>query len=141
MNEFLLSIYEMKKTYQKNFQSISKQYHLTQNEIDVLLFLYNNPNFNRASDITKYRSLTKSHVSMSIENLTKRNIIIKNSDSNDQRVTLLAIAPQADTMMQQIQKTQQAFIQRILKNIDEEDLEIFKNIWQMLIQNLRSEDK
>lgn len=139
MKDFLFSTYEMKKAYQKNFYESSKKYQLTQNEIDVLLFLSNNPNYNRASDIIKYRCLTKSHVSLSIDALTKRSIIHKTVDAQDQRVIHLTINPTNQPMILELQKLQKQFMNQLVKNIDEEDLEIFKNIWGLMIQNIRSE--
>lgn len=48
---FLIFSWKIKKVYEKMFYQVSEELELTQNEIDVLLFLHNNAPLNTASDI------------------------------------------------------------------------------------------
>lgn len=58
------------------FYQVSEELELTQNEIDVLLFLHNNAPLNTASDIARYRAMSKSMISKSVDSLYKRGISI-----------------------------------------------------------------
>ena len=42
--------------YEPLTEPLREQYHLTQLEFDTLLFLYNNPEYNKATDIAKMRT-------------------------------------------------------------------------------------
>ena len=56
-----------KKYHAARFEAASVQYGLNQLEIDILLFLHNNPDCRTASDICRYRGLAKSNVSAAVE--------------------------------------------------------------------------
>ena len=58
-----------KKYHAARFEAASVQYGLNQLEIDILLFLHNNPDCRTASDICRYRGLAKSNVSAAVERL------------------------------------------------------------------------
>ena len=67
-----------KKGYSKLLAPICEEYGLTRNELDVLLFLHNNPEYDRAVDIVNNRGLSKSHVSLSISGLEEKGLLKKN---------------------------------------------------------------
>ena len=56
-----------KKIYDQSLEPVCKKYQLTRMELDILLFLANNPGYDTAKDIIERRRLTKSHVSMSLK--------------------------------------------------------------------------
>ena len=58
-----------KKYYTVQFEGAAAAYGLNQLEIDILLFLHNNPELCTASDICRYRVLAKSNVSAAVERL------------------------------------------------------------------------
>ena len=53
------------KSYSRLMEPVCKKWDLTHNELDVLLFLANNPEQNRAADIVRGRGMSKGHVSLS----------------------------------------------------------------------------
>ena len=71
------------KGYARLMDPICKKWDLTRNELDVLLFLANNPEFDRAVDIVNNRGLSKSHVSLSISNLERRGFLERIDDPDD----------------------------------------------------------
>ena len=60
-----------KKYYTVQFEGAAAAYGLNQLEIDILLFLHNNPELCTASDICRYRALAKSNVSAAVERLRR----------------------------------------------------------------------
>ena len=54
-------IQHYKKYYTAQFEAASAAYGLNQLEIDILLFLHNNPECYTAGDICRYRGLAKSN--------------------------------------------------------------------------------
>ena len=61
--------------YTKTVSPVCEKYGLTYMEFTVLMFLANNPQFDTAAEVVKYRHLTKSHVSMSVRSLQGRGLI------------------------------------------------------------------
>ena len=71
MLPILSYVQHYKKYHAARFEAASVQYGLNQLEIDILLFLHNNPDCRTASDICRYRGLAKSNVSAAVERLRK----------------------------------------------------------------------
>ena len=65
----LAFVQHYKKFYTSQFESAAVRHGLNQLEIDILLFLHNNPDCRTASDICRYRGLAKSNVSKAVEHL------------------------------------------------------------------------
>ena len=71
MRELLQYTSRFKRMYQKSFQMVGERLGLSQMEIDILLFLYNNPKQNTARDVVAYRGFAKSNVSKGVEHLER----------------------------------------------------------------------
>ena len=74
----LAFVQHYKKFYTSQFESAAVRHGLNQLEIDILLFLHNNPDCRTASDICRYRGLAKSNVSKAVEHL--RTILLEMDD-------------------------------------------------------------
>lgn len=74
IKDLLDSIAITKKLYAVSLEPVYKQYGLTKMELDIILFLANNPGYDSAKDIIERRLLTKSHVSTTIKSLIEKNI-------------------------------------------------------------------
>ena len=61
-------------------------------EYDILMFLYNNPEYNTAADIVRIRKSTKSHVSTSLKVLEDRGLIERRVDPANKKLHLLQLA-------------------------------------------------
>ena len=51
MTDLLKMIHSMKSLYDHLCMDVMQAYHLTRSELDILLFLHNNPEFDSAKDI------------------------------------------------------------------------------------------
>ena len=65
----------LKRCYAHEMAGVLSRWQLTGMELDVLLFLGNNPDCDTASDMVQLRQLTKSHVSKAVEHLTALGLI------------------------------------------------------------------
>lgn len=84
-----------KKYYTAQFEAAAAQYGLNQLEIDILLFLHNNPDCRTASDICRYRGLAKSNVSAAVEHLRSRGLLVVSPAPDNRRQRMLAFTPEA----------------------------------------------
>ena len=77
------------------FYQLTEELQLTQNEIDVLLFLYNNSPLDTARDIARYRAMSKSMISKSVDSLYRKGYLSYEIDEIDKRCIHLKIEPVA----------------------------------------------
>ena len=82
-------IQHYKKYYTAQFEAASAAYGLNQLEIDILLFLHNNPECHTAGDICRYRGLAKSNVSAAVERLRARGVLTVSPAPDNRRQRLL----------------------------------------------------
>lgn len=113
--DFLDTITTIKKLYTVSLEPVCKQYDLTRMELDILLFLANNPQYDSAKDIIERRKLTKSHVSTSIKSLTKNNYLKPVYLPNNKKTVHLKLLNSADEIIKAGQQAQKIFLKRFLK--------------------------
>lgn len=124
------------KSYAKQLEPVCKKWNLTRNELDVILFLYNNPEFDRASDIVSRRGIAKSHVSMSVASLEERSLLEKCFSENDRRISHLKLTEAAIEIAAEGKAAQQAFFEILFGNISKSEMEILDSITGKVSQNL-----
>jgi Transcriptional regulators len=126
----------MKKRHNEIYIDLLKKYHISSNELEILLYLYNNPDFNTAKDVVEKRGIIKSHVSMSIEKLIKKDFIQAIQDDNDKRKYHLIILDNALPVIEEGLKIRNQFYQMLLKDVSKEEKETFNHVIQKIYQNV-----
>ncbi|MDD6066837.1 MAG: MarR family transcriptional regulator [Firmicutes bacterium] len=126
------------RVYQDLFSEVLRRYQLTQMEMDILLFLANNPEYDTASEIVRVRQLTKSHVSVSIEQLVQKGMLSRNHDRNNRRVTHLALLPEAEPIVEDGRRCQREFTELLSFGIEAEKLETAEEVMQQMMENMKS---
>lgn len=128
---------QVKRSYDNMCRGLERAYGLTRNEIDVLLFLVNNPGYDTARDIVELRALTKSHVCKSVESLAARGFLRGEQDVRDRRCVHLKILPEAAPVVEACQKIQQEFIRTAYRGISGEERQIMERVFVKMLENLR----
>ncbi len=95
--------------YTATVAPVCEKHGLTYMEFTVLMFLANNPQFDTASDIVKYRHLTKSHVSMSVRSLEEKGLLKGAHHAPNRRTIHLSVLDAADTIVSDGREAQQTF--------------------------------
>ena len=117
-----------KKAYAHVIDPICKKWNLARNELDILLFLHNNPGDNRASDIVTKRGIAKSHVSMSVSNLEKRGLIRRQTDPKDRRSEHLILSQSAHEIAMEGRNAQECFFHKLYAGLTPEEISQWKGI-------------
>ncbi|MBQ0064783.1 MAG: MarR family transcriptional regulator [Firmicutes bacterium] len=125
--------------YEQMSKPIKSRYNLKQMELDILLFLYNNPQYNRASDIVRIRHLTKSHVSASIKHLEE--IEYLTCSYLDKKSLNLQISEKAMPCILEGKKMQEAYMQILFKDFSIEEVQMYKRLFQKTCENAEKEIK
>ena len=127
-----------RKEYYRALEPVCRRWDLTRNELDIILFLANNPTLNRASDIVTRRGIAKSHVSQSVSQLESRGILEARQDPNDRRITRLSLTAVTAELAAQAQTAQRAFFRQILKGLTQEDVMLWHNLMEKVWSNLET---
>ena len=94
-SEFWISLTLVRALYADFLEPVCKTYHLTRMELDVLLFLANNPDFDTATDIVEKRRLTKSHVSLAVNALVHKGYLSRIFRENNRKTVHLVLCGSA----------------------------------------------
>lgn len=104
----LAFVQHYKKFYTSQFDNAAARYGLNQLEIDVLLFLHNNPDCRTASDICRYRGLAKSNVSKAVERLRSLGLLTVSPAADNRRQRVLGFTDAAAPLVEELYAIQQA---------------------------------
>lgn len=133
---YLDNIQKSKKKYAALLEPLCRRYDLTRNELDILLFLANNPGFDRAADIVSMRQIAKSHVSLSVGNLEKRGLLLRQSGATDRRSAHLKLTEAAMDAVREGRILQQQFFRQVFDGLDPEELVQFGSTLMKICSNI-----
>ena len=132
---------QSQKAYTRQLEPVCRKWQLTRNEVDVLLFLYNNPRYDRAADLVAHRGMTKSHVSLSVANLAERELLCRQYDPEDRRTAHLVLTETGRTVAAEAREAQKQFFRMLYSGISEEEMAIWKKITRRVCENIESFEK
>lgn len=125
-----------KREYARMLEPVCKQYALTRNEVDILLFLYNNPQYDRATDIVSIRGIAKSHVSLSVGTLEEKNLLCRKEHSTDRRTIRLELTQNGQQIAREAHTLQESFFQSIHQGITPEEMEVWQRVRKKIADNI-----
>lgn len=126
------------KGYARLLEPICKKWDLTRNELDVLLFLANNPDFDRAVDIVNHRGLAKSHVSMSVASLENRGLLVRQPDPSDRRTVHLRLTDKAGEITDVGCRVQKQFMDYLHQGVTEEQMALMRLFAERVYENIKN---
>lgn len=128
---------QAQKGYARYLEPVCREWGLTRNELDVILFLANNPALDRAVDIVTRRGLSKSHVSLSVSTLESKGLLLRQEDEADRRTVHLKLTPQAFRAAEAGQEAQRAFFDRIHTGISPEEIAVWRSMGEKISENIK----
>lgn len=126
------------KGYARLMDPICRKWNLTRNELDVLLFLANNPELDRAVDIVTNRGLSKSHVSLSITNLESRGLLVRTEDAHDRRTVHLSLTKDAREITDAGRMAQKRFFSYLHQGVTQEQIEMMMDFARKVSENIKN---
>lgn len=130
------NLQKLQKIYGNLLAPVCAQWNLTRNELDVLLFLYNNPHLDRATDIVSCRGIAKSHVSISVSSLEKRGYLRKWVDKADRRTIHLELTEASYPAAQAGKAAQTALGKLLIQGLTEEELTLWRQLGEKVRENI-----
>jgi len=129
------------KIYSRQLEPVCKKWDLTRSEVDVLLFLYNNPQYDRAADIVTRRGMTKSHVSMSVASLADRELLERRYSPADRRTAHLRLLEEGEKIAAEAKKAQEQFFALLYEGVSEAELARWDDVTQKVMKNIENLNK
>lgn len=136
MNHWLEYSAAIEDLYLQMVSPVFKKHGLTFMEFTVLMFLHNNPQYNTASEIVKYRHLTKSHVSLAVQTLKQKNLIDCQYQGKNRRSIHLYVQENASEIIQDGILIQKEFRAILHDGLNEEEIDRINQYTEHINQNI-----
>lgn len=133
---YFTNIFKMEKVHKKMCFEAVMEYHFTPNEILVLMFLSNNPDFDTAKDIAYYRNISKGLIAKSVESLAEQGFLILKKDEKDRRKIHLILSEKSQAVVERIREISKDFQEQLLEGVPEEYLKILDKTSSIMEKNL-----
>ena len=127
--------------YSAAMQPLSREFAIPQTAAEILLFLANNPEQNRAADIVRGRGMSKGHVSLSLRSLEDRGLVACRADGSDRRAVHLALTDGAGEIAEDGRAVQREFIRRLREGITPEESAVILSVTRKMGDNIRAMER
>ena len=137
LEDFFENYFKIEKAYRKYFQDEMEKYHLTPNELLVLLFLArDNGGCNTAREISPYEGGSKGLVARSVESLVEKQFLVVERDAADKRICHLYLTQQCSALTEQMTEKKAAFFRRLAEGIPEEAIATTEQTLRRFMENI-----
>lgn len=140
-SEVLINISLIKHLYDRHMENVVETYDIKRIELDILLFLANNPGYDTASDIIHRRGLAKSHVSTSIKHLIEKELIYTDKKESDKKKIHLHLCPCANQIIEDGREAQKQFYYVLMKDFTKEEVATLKKLFKKMEYNMQNADR
>ena len=128
----------IKALYSKCVERVCVKHNITRMELDILLFLANNPCFDTATDIIEVRYLSKSQVSSSIKLLEQYGYLRKEYLESNRKTAHLRICKEAMDIIHDGQAAQEKFVSIMLDGFSQEEINSMKQYNDQILRNINA---
>lgn len=136
----LMAVVRAAESFKRNHSSIFRNYGLSFPQYNVLRVLDASRNGrNKISDVSRIMLVPGANMTGLAKRLERDGFLIRKSDSNDERVTILEITPKGKKTLENIKKAKDRSIELILKDFpDKEKMELLNKLKRLIKNNRRS---
>ncbi|MCI9052171.1 MAG: hypothetical protein HFI05_09670 [Lachnospiraceae bacterium] len=110
---------------------------ITHTEIEIIMFLFNNPDYDTAKDISELRKFPKSCVSKAVDDLIKKDYLESFIDISDRRILHLKLKEPSKPVIKLSQKIRTHFLEIICQGIDDREKEELLKILNTISINVK----
>lgn len=128
----------IKTLYAKCVEGVCEKHAITRMELDILLFLANNPLFDTATDIVEIRFLSKSQVSASVRLLEQHGHIRREYTPDNKKTAHLKLCEKAAPVVADGREAQERFLAVMFRGFEDRDIEIMKRCFDRMWENINN---
>lgn len=126
----------IKTLYAKCVGDICRKHNITRIELDILLFLANNPCYDTATDIVEIRYLSKSQVSFAVKHLEECGCLRKEYAAGNRKTAHLSICAAAAEIVADGQAAQRDFFAIMTQGISQEEMDGMRACMDHIFENI-----
>ena len=127
----------LKKLYDTSLEPVCLRHGLARMELDILLYLANNPLFDTAKDMVERRRMAKSHVSTAVRELEERGYLERIFRPGNRKTAHLSLLPAAEQVVLEGREAQRAFAAAILRDFTAGEREYMEKMMERIAGNAR----
>ena len=127
----------IRKAYGKYLYATMKNKIFSPSEIDVLIFLSNNPSINTSKELVVCLAVSKSLIARSVDALMQKGMIEMQGDEDDHRIQHLKITKLAIPYIEEIKKYRESFTKAALADIDEQEIKDMETTIRKIDNNMQ----
>ncbi len=135
----------IKALYGNCMGPVCQEHSITRMDLNILLFLANNPRFDTARDMVEIRYLSKSQVSASVNQLEKNGYLRKYYAQDNRKTAHLLLCDKADPIIQDGRKAQEQFFAVMTEGIPTEELACMERcmtqMWENIDRHMKEETR
>ncbi|MGL4741989.1 MAG: MarR family winged helix-turn-helix transcriptional regulator [Sarcina sp.] len=139
--KYIIYFRKAKKLYKSYVEKELKEFRLSQIEIEIIAYLNRYSKNNTAKEIVEYLSLSKGMISRTLDSLIAKEIIELQKDKVDKRVLRLKLTDKSEELVRKLEVSNKKFFEGLISNIGEEKLDIFTEVLEDMIENLKDLEK
>lgn len=122
-----------------SIRKVASRYNLSFCETDMLNILSNNKDIFNAKDIVSISNTSKAYVSKALNLLEQKKYISVKTDELDKRKQKIVINKRAHKIIKELNKSEEIYLNNILKNIKDKDINKFIEIQKEIANNILKE--
>lgn len=126
--ELFAATRRIRQLYEQLCRPVCREWGLNQTELDILLFLAQNPGCNTARDVACRCQIKKALVSVSVEKLVLQGYLARQRDSGDHRLCHLVPTEQAEVAIAQGRHRQTTFLDAVCCYLNPEEQAAYVDI-------------
>ena len=131
--QLLRVIQQFTRYYARQFADLLARTGLSMREMDVILFLTNNPGHDTARDVTELRGLAKSQVSAAVDLLAERGLLRRAPDGADRRVVHLALTETGTALAREGRRIQSACLEKLFSGLTPAETARFQELLEKVL--------
>lgn len=127
--------------YSKLVSPVCERFALTRMELDVLLFLANNPTYDTAAELIDLRHFAKSQVSATVKLLEQKGLLSRTFAPGNRKTVHLHLCSAAQPMITEGQAAQEHFAEILLCGFSDEERSVMQKMNERMHQNIKRFEK
>ena len=135
MRSFWDDMVAMRSLYSAQLEAVGREYGMARVELDILLFLANNPRFDTATDIVERRCISKAHVSQSVKSLEQRGYLERCYEGDNRRTIHLRLLEGAQAAVDAGRQAHARCLAALLDGFSEAEREQFRSYLSRISDN------
>lgn len=124
------------RAYARSCKALCHMLDIPQTAFDILMFLANNPSYQSARDIVEVRHIKANLVSINVDRLVQEGLVERREAARDRRKVELLLTRKAEPIVEQGRIVQKEFMERLLRGIDAETLEVCHAAMKKMEENI-----